>query len=67
MDTDPTCATWRKSTYSNGTGGDCVEIAGIPGGGHALRDSKNPDGPRLIFTPDEWRAFTKGLKLSEPT
>ncbi len=39
----------------------------MPGGGHALRDSKNPDGPKLIFTPDEWRAFTERVKLSEPT
>jgi hypothetical protein len=67
VDADHTRATWRKSTYSNGTGGDCVEIAAMPGGGHALRDSKNPDGPRLIVTPDQWRAFTTGLKLSEPT
>ena len=52
MGADLTGATWRKSTYSNGTGGDCVEIAGMPGGRHALRDSKNPDGPKLIFTPD---------------
>jgi Domain of unknown function (DUF397) len=64
MDVDVTGATWRKSTYSNGTGGNCVEIAAMPDGGRALRDSKNPDGPQLIFTPDEWRAFTKGLNLS---
>jgi len=64
MDVDVTGATWRKSTYSNGTGGNCVEIAAMPDGGRALRDSKNPDGPQLIFTPDEWRAFTEGLNLS---
>ena len=67
MGADLTGATWRKSTYSNGTGGDCVEIAGMPGSSHALRDSKNPDGPKLIFTPDAWRAFTERVKLSEPT
>ena len=66
MDVNLTGATWRKSTYSNGTGGDCVEIAETPRGGHALRDSKNPDGPKLIFAPGEWRTFTERIKLSEP-
>jgi Domain of unknown function (DUF397) len=66
MDVDLTGATWRKSTYSNGSGGNCVEVTELPEGSHALRDSKNPDGPTLIFTPDEWRAFTEGVKLSEP-
>jgi hypothetical protein len=66
VDVNLTGATWRKSTYSNGTGGDCVEIADMPHGGHALRDSKNPDGPKLIFTPGEWRTFTEKIKLSEP-
>ena len=66
MDADLTGATWRKSTYSNGSGGDCVEIAGMPRSGHAVRDSKNPDGPKLIFTPSEWQAFTERIKLSQP-
>ena len=66
MDADLTGATWRKSTYSNGSGGDCVEIAGMPRGSHAVRDSKNPDGPKLIFTPSEWQAFTERIKLSQP-
>jgi hypothetical protein len=67
MDVDLTGATWRKSTYSNGSGGNCVEIAELAGGGRALRDSKNPGGPKLIFTPGEWRAFTEGIRLSTPT
>jgi len=67
VDADLTGATWRKSTYSNGSGGDCVEIADRPRGAHALRDSKNPDGPNLIFTPHQWRTFTEKIKLSEPT
>ena len=66
MDADLTRATWRKSTYSNGTGGDCVEVADMPGGRHALRDSKNPHGPILLFSPNEWQTFTRGVKLSEP-
>jgi len=42
------------------------EIAELPHGGHALRDSKNPDGPKLIFTPGKWRTFTERIKLTEP-
>ena len=66
MDADLTRATWRKSTYSNGTGGDCVEVADMPGGRHALRDSKNPHGPVLLFSANQWQTFTRGVKLSEP-
>ena len=66
MDADLKGAPWRKSTYSNGSGGDCVEIAGMSRGSHAVRDSKNPDGPKLIFTPGEWRTFTENIKHSEP-
>jgi Domain of unknown function (DUF5753)/Domain of unknown function (DUF397) len=42
------------------------KIADMPHGGHALRDSKNPDGPNLIFTLGEWRTFTEKIKHSEP-
>jgi len=66
VDADLTGATWRKSTYSNGTGGDCVEIVKMPGGVRALRDSKNPHGPVLLFSANQWQAFTHGVKLSEP-
>lgn len=53
-------AAWRKSTRSN-NGGACVEIAGT---NHviAVRDSKDPDGPHLDFSPQEWRSFITGLK-----
>ncbi|WP_075023468.1 DUF397 domain-containing protein [Actinomadura madurae] len=37
---------WRKSSYSNGMGGECVEVAATPEG-LLVRDSKDPDGPRL--------------------
>lgn len=65
---DLTGATWRKSSFSGGNGGACVEVAIIPGaadgGGQAvaLRDSKDPSGPVLAFTPAEWRAFTSGVR-----
>lgn len=64
---DLTYATWRKSSYSGGNGGTCVEIAVLPGSKEgsdyvvAMRDSKNPEGAALIFTPDEWTAFTAGV------
>lgn len=49
-------ATWTKSSYSSGQGGECVECAELSRG-IAVRDSKNPDGPRLHFTPTAWHAF----------
>jgi hypothetical protein len=68
---DLTGATWRKSSFSSGNGDACVEIAVVPGSkegsGHviAMRDSKRPDGPVLIFTPAEWEAFTLGVQDGE--
>jgi Domain of unknown function (DUF397) len=55
---------WRKSSYS-GNSGNCVEVAGNLPGIVAVRDSKDPDGPALIFTPDEWRAFAAGIRGGE--
>jgi hypothetical protein len=60
-----TGAQWRKSSYSNGNGGDCVEIADLNGGGRAVRDSKNPTGPALTFTAAQWAAFTAGVRAGE--
>jgi Domain of unknown function (DUF397) len=57
---DITRVTWRKSTRSNGSG-DCVEIAELPDL-VAVRDSKNPAGPVLRFTPSQWQAFIGGAK-----
>lgn len=61
MNVDPEGATWRKSTYSNGSGGNCVEAADLPNG-RAVRDSKHPQGPILVFAPDQWHAFVQGIK-----
>jgi hypothetical protein len=54
--------TWRKSSYSGSNGGNCVEVAALPGNVLAVRDSKNPDGPVLTFSRAEWRTFTTTLK-----
>lgn len=54
-------AEWRKSTRSTDTGGDCVELAALPGA-VAVRDSKDPGGPVLGFTRASWHTFTEQLK-----
>jgi Domain of unknown function (DUF397) len=64
MDVDPQGATWRKSTYSNGSGGNCVEVADLPDG-RAVRDSRHPQGPVLVFTTDTWRAFVERIEAGE--
>ena len=79
---------WRKSSFSNGTGGNCVEVALWTESGSskspegcdeaeyaahkagmgpliALRDSKDPDGPKLYFTRSEFAAFRRGLVAGE--
>jgi len=48
--------TWRKSSYSGTSGDNCVEIAATRDSVH-VRDSKDPEGPALAFTPEAWRAF----------
>jgi len=58
-------AIWRKSSRSNGHGGQCVEVAANLPGIVAVRHSKNPHGPKLIFTPAEWRAFLAGVQDGE--
>src|SRR5437016_14644410 len=64
MDVDPDGATWRKSTYSNGTGGNCIEVADLPSG-RAVRVSKHPEGPTLVFTREWWQAFVQGIQAAE--
>jgi Domain of unknown function (DUF397) len=59
---DVNSAIWRKSTYSGGNGGGCVEIARNLPGIVAVRDSKDQEGPVLTFTPAEWRKFTAGIQ-----
>jgi hypothetical protein len=52
---------WQKSSRSNPSG-NCVEMATLPGGGVAVRNSRHPDGPALIYTRDEIVAFLEGAK-----
>ncbi|MCM3882475.1 DUF397 domain-containing protein [Frankia sp. R82] len=61
---DATELAWRRSSYSNGAGGMCVEVAPL-GEGVAVRDSKNPTGPVLAFTAPEWDAFLAGARDGE--
>ena len=58
-------ALWRKSSYSNGQA-NCVEIATVGGGRPvvAIRDSKAPDAPSLIFTARTWRQFTCSVRAT---
>ncbi|WP_431959733.1 DUF397 domain-containing protein [Actinacidiphila sp. bgisy160] len=51
---------WRKSTYSDTEGSNCVEVATTPHGVR-VRDSKDPDGPSLSFTPAAWTEFLRDV------
>jgi hypothetical protein len=54
---------WRKSSFSD-TSGQCVEVS-RSGSEVLVRDSKDPDGPVLHFTEEEWEAFTSGVCAGE--
>ena len=54
---------WRKTTRSGIT--NCVEVAQEAGGGVAIRDSKDPSGPFLRYTAQEWAVFAAGVKAGE--
>jgi hypothetical protein len=62
---DLTNAEWRKSSFSGSNGGGCVEVARNLPGVVAVRDSKDREGPALVFTPDEWRAFLNSVRAAE--
>ncbi|MEE6268138.1 MULTISPECIES: DUF397 domain-containing protein [Streptomyces] len=55
-------ARWRKSSYSNTNGGECVEIADHFPGVVPVRDSKTPDDPALVIPTTAWTAFVQTLK-----
>ncbi|MFJ8359929.1 DUF397 domain-containing protein [Streptomyces sp. NPDC093984] len=56
---------WRKSSYSGDQGGDCVEIADLPGATVAVRDSKNSSGPVLAFESSTFTAFLDWTTTAE--
>jgi Domain of unknown function (DUF397) len=60
-----TAAIWRKSSYSSGNGGQCVEVASNLPGVVAVRDSKDPDGPALVLPPQAFAAFTAAIRAGE--
>ncbi|MGI5195870.1 DUF397 domain-containing protein [Streptomyces sp. CA-288835] len=59
---DLSAALWRKSSYSNGTGGDCVEVAPNLPEAIPVRDSKSHNGPVLLLSPTAWSAFLSNIK-----
>lgn len=59
MISDPTTMRWRKSSYSSGQGGNCVELASVG----AVRDSKNPTGPVLLIR--DLPAFLRAVRRAE--
>jgi hypothetical protein len=58
-------AVWQKSIHSGGNGGQCVEVASNLPGVVAVRDSKDPEGPRLVFTAAAWRAFMDSVRQGD--
>ena len=62
METRTVNPSWRKSSYSTGNGGQCVETGSVPGA-VLIRDTKDREhGPVLSVTPEAWLRFTAGLK-----
>jgi Domain of unknown function (DUF397) len=55
---------WIKSSHSYANG-NCVEVAGLPGGLIAVRNSRDRAGTVLRFTPDTWRAFLGGIRTRD--
>ncbi|MEV0784094.1 DUF397 domain-containing protein [Streptomyces sp. NPDC050423] len=63
---DLTAVTWRKSTYSNTSGGDCLEVAADLPGVVPVRDSKRPDGPALIVRAAALAPFVAAVVSEAP-
>ncbi|MEU1779962.1 MULTISPECIES: DUF397 domain-containing protein [Streptomyces] len=59
-------AAWRKSSHSNPDGGNCLEFADNIPGAVPVRDSKDPGGPALVFTPAAWAAFRGSVAATPP-
>ncbi|MFJ6748459.1 DUF397 domain-containing protein [Streptomyces sp. NPDC091266] len=59
-----TTATWRKSSYSNPDGGQCIEVSDDFTALVPVRDSKDPQGPALVFEASVWSSFVTAVKGS---
>ncbi|MGW7021894.1 DUF397 domain-containing protein [Streptomyces decoyicus] len=59
---DLSTAIWRKSSYSNGDGGNCVEVVDDLPGVVPVRDSKDPHGPAIVFPTAAWSTFVTAVK-----
>jgi len=64
MPADQLQVTWRKSKWSNPSG-NCVEVAALPDGAVAVRNSRFPSGPALVYTCPEIAAFVAGVRDGE--
>ncbi|MFI9844740.1 DUF397 domain-containing protein [Nonomuraea sp. NPDC051941] len=58
-------AAWRKATKSGSNGGNCIEVAPLPGGRVGLRDTERPDLPAYVVSGSVWAAFIDGAKKGE--
>ncbi|MYT12669.1 protein of unknown function (DUF397) [Streptomyces sp. SceaMP-e96] len=59
---------WIKSSYSDANGGECLEFSRARTEPHGLvpvRDSKDPDGPALIFAAGDWSSFVSAIKRGQ--
>lgn len=56
---------WRISSLSGSSGGNCVEVGRLNDGRVAVRHSHHPDGTVIVYTADEWAAFTAGVRGGE--
>ncbi|MEV7964863.1 DUF397 domain-containing protein [Sphaerisporangium sp. NPDC088356] len=65
MDHSTSTLGWYKSSRSGANNDNCVEVANLPGGGRAVRDSKDPGGLILTFGSVEWQTFVHGVKAGE--
>ena len=63
--TELTGARWVKSRHSGPTGGNCVEVTFVTDGTVAVRNSRHPAGPALVFSAPEWAAFVAGVRDGE--
>ncbi|MEU6084363.1 DUF397 domain-containing protein [Streptomyces sp. NPDC047108] len=62
---DLSVATWRKSSYSNSDGGECIEVSDDFAAVVPVRDSKDPQGPVLVFPEGGWSSFVEAVRNGE--